>query len=289
MELNGVLFPSPTPSYESESFRSDMIWVPNTRGRAKIPCLYLRCEKGSSKVLVYFHGNAEDVGLSYNLMDHLRCALRVHVLAVEYPNYGVYPGQTSAERIIEDAERVFEYLTVECQLSPRDIIVFGRSIGSGPATWLASHFTPCALILMSAYTSIRAVVKHLVGPVAQYFLAERFNNLSLMPGVTCPTFLLHGQVDTLIPYTHSQALLEVCSGLSSLVMPPDMDHNSFDYYEDLTRPLARFWRHCGISTAVKEGQLSYLPFEESAFEPPHLSPETLPKGRWPRLYRLFCK
>ena len=284
-----MLFPAPPPSYDSDSFTSDMIWVPNRPNRAPIPCLYLRCYKGSSKVVVYFHGNAEDVGLCYNLMDHVRSALMVHVLAVEYPNYGVYPGETSAQRLIEDAERVFDFLTHECQLSSHSIILFGRSIGSGPATWLASHTEPCALILMSAYTSIRAVARHLFGALTQYFLAERFNNLVLMPEVTCPTFLVHGQKDTLIPYTHSQALLEVCGGLSSLVMPRDMDHNGFDYVEDLTKPLARFWKHCGVTVGTKKGENGFVVFGMEVFEAPVHSREVMPRGKWQKVYKLFMK
>jgi acetyl esterase/lipase len=62
----------------------------------------------------------------------------VHVLAIEYPGYGVYPGSSKAPRILEDADNVFTYITEELNWNPRDIIIFGRSIGSGPAVWLAS-------------------------------------------------------------------------------------------------------------------------------------------------------
>lgn len=61
-------------------------------------------------------------------------------------------------------------------------------------------------MLMSAFTSIRAVVQHLVGKWAQYFIKERFNNLEHISNVTCPTFIVHGLKDKLIPYQHSQEL-----------------------------------------------------------------------------------
>jgi hypothetical protein len=66
---------------------------------------------GSTKLLLYFHGNAEDLGLAWELLDHIRSSLKMHVLAVEYPGYGIYPGITSAERIIDDALSVWTYLT----------------------------------------------------------------------------------------------------------------------------------------------------------------------------------
>ena len=46
--------------------------------------------KGSNKLIIFFHGNAEDIGISYEMLDHLRTALKINVLAVEYPGYGVY-------------------------------------------------------------------------------------------------------------------------------------------------------------------------------------------------------
>lgn len=85
------------------------------------------------------------------------------MIAMEYPSYGLYPSIPSEERILQDAETVFDFLIKECGLKPRDIILFGRSMGSGPATHLASVKEPAGLILMSPFTSIRDVVKSLVG------------------------------------------------------------------------------------------------------------------------------
>ena len=33
-----------------------------------IPCLYLPCDTGGNKVVIYFHGNAEDIGLAVDLL-----------------------------------------------------------------------------------------------------------------------------------------------------------------------------------------------------------------------------
>jgi len=60
------------------------------------------------------------------------------VLAVEYPGYGIYPGKACAEQILLDAEGVIKYLISDMEIQASDIILFGRSMGSGPATELAS-------------------------------------------------------------------------------------------------------------------------------------------------------
>ena len=84
--------------------------------------------------MLYFHGNAEDVGLAYELMDHLRSTLMIHVIAMEYPGYGIYSGESTATQVLADADNLVKYLVDEIRINSRNILVFGRSIGSGPAT-----------------------------------------------------------------------------------------------------------------------------------------------------------
>ena len=68
--------------------------------------------KGSNKIILFFHGNAEDLGISYEMLDHMRSALKINVLAVEYPGYGVYIDNEgpSEEKILEDACIVYNFV-----------------------------------------------------------------------------------------------------------------------------------------------------------------------------------
>ena len=61
-----------------------------------------------------------------------------------------------------------------------------------------------------------------------------------MDKVTCPTFIVHGQKDKLIPIDHAYKLKDKCSGPTFFLSPSNMTHNDFDFYEDLIRPLMRF-------------------------------------------------
>ena len=81
-----------------------------------IPCLYLPCPEGSSKLVILFHGNAEDLGHIHPLAEHIKLSLKVDVLVPEYPGYGIY--QTSddtikptTERILDDALSIWSYFT----------------------------------------------------------------------------------------------------------------------------------------------------------------------------------
>jgi len=47
--------------------------------------------------MIYFHANAEDIGLSYSIMLEFSIRLNVNVLIVEYPGYGIYKGNPNAK------------------------------------------------------------------------------------------------------------------------------------------------------------------------------------------------
>lgn len=63
---------------------------PITSDAEHIPCLFLPYEDGGNKLVLYFHGNAEDIGLAFDLLYLFGQKMKMHVLAVEYPGYGVY-------------------------------------------------------------------------------------------------------------------------------------------------------------------------------------------------------
>ena len=122
-------------------------------------------------------------------------------------------------------------------------------MGSGPATHLAATRNPACLLLMSAFKSIRSIAEDQAGSILKYLIQERFNNEEKIKKVTCPTFIIHGLKDNLIPYSHSKILHDNCSGPCSLVLPENMDHNEFDYCDSLITPFYQFMNSIGISTS----------------------------------------
>ena len=286
MELNAILFPAPPPSYENDTFPGELIWVPKqNHSDIKIPCLLLRSSQGSTKILLYFHGNAEDIGLTYEMTDLIRTVLGLHILVVEYPGYGLYPGKPKADHILQDADSIYNFVKDTLLFEPRSIFAFGRSIGTGPSTWLARFRGLGCLFLMSAYTSIRDVVKNVAGKLAQYFVAERFRNIDNMPYIHCPVLLIHGVLDSLIPYSHSQKLHEECAGLCHLILPKEMDHNFFDYYDDLLLPMANFLTMAEIEIRPDELDGGKLEVPEEFFECPSQQLTSKNKGRFHKMFK----
>jgi len=75
-----------------------------------------------------------------------------------YSSFGNGFFNTNEENVLDDAVYVYDYLNKVIGIDQKNLIIFGRSIGSGPATHLASVRNPACMLLMSAFKSIRAVV-----------------------------------------------------------------------------------------------------------------------------------
>ena len=115
-------------------------------------------------------------------------------------------------------------------------------MGSGPTSYLSSRKRPASLLLMSPYMSIKDATKSLLGWASflSVVVYERFKNVDAVANAQCPVFFLHGQKDTLIPYSHSVELNRVCPTESFLHLPENMDHNEFLLIEDLVEPFKKF-------------------------------------------------
>ena len=246
MDFNSIVFPAPTDDkYDEISHnKGNILFIPKKIENGKIfhiPCMYQEStnKPGTNKIFLYFHGNAEDIFNATTNLSVIKAYLPFNTLCMEYPGYSIYYSEKSAETIENDTLLLFDFLTKECGINPKDIVVCGRSIGTGAATYLASQRKPGALILISPIKSIRDTVKNLIGPM-KYLVRERFNNYERIKDVTCPLLIIHGQKDSLIPYEDSIELTERTSGPYELVLPENMNHNDVHIYDDFFEPISSF-------------------------------------------------
>lgn len=78
---------------------------------------------------------------------------------MEYPGYSIYKGKTSSDVIKEDATLVYSYITNKLSFKQSNIIVMGRSIGTGISLELMQKVAPAALILISPFASIKSLAR----------------------------------------------------------------------------------------------------------------------------------
>ena len=96
--------------------------------------------------IVYFHGNAGNLGLRLPLFEELYFQLGCNVLAFDYRGYGKSTGKPSEEGLRRDAKAVLDYVHGEAarsgKIDPTRVLLFGRSLGGSVATWFAGTCAP---------------------------------------------------------------------------------------------------------------------------------------------------
>ena len=123
----------PHPSSYKDS--AEIIKI-TTAGGKKISAVYLPNPSAKFTLLVS-HGNAEDLGDDNYWLDSLRHA-GFSVFAYDYEGYGTSEGKPGEKACYEDVAAAYEFLAVDLKTPPDRIIIFGRSVGAGPAAYIAA-------------------------------------------------------------------------------------------------------------------------------------------------------
>jgi hypothetical protein len=141
-----------------------------------IPCLYISSPSFSNKILLYFHANYEDLGYTHQICNSISKSMKINVLSVEYPGYGIYKTKEkcSSEEIIKDSDIVYKFLTEIMNIEESNILLMGRCIGSGPAMFLASKYSPNSLLLISPIKSMKHAVKSIFDKAKMGWIFEKF-------------------------------------------------------------------------------------------------------------------
>jgi abhydrolase domain-containing protein 17 len=194
----------------------DILKLPVTAAE-QISAIYLPNPQ-AKYTLLYIHGNAEDLGDVRPMLDRLQ-GLGFSVFAYDYRGYGTSDGTPSEQNAYRDADAAYTYLTQQLKISPKQIIVYGRSIGGGSATELVTRHKTAGLILESTFTSAFRVI--LPFPLLPF---DKFTNLDKLKQVHCPVLVMHGEIDRTIPIQHGQKLYQAASAPKISLWVKDAGH-----------------------------------------------------------------
>jgi len=158
-------------------------------------------------VILYFHGNAGDLS-RWGTISEFFVAKDYDVFIMDYRTYGKSKGKLSEQAFYNDAQYCYNYLLK--YYSEENITLYGRSLGTGISTFLASQNNPKQLILETPYYSILDVAKHRfpIFPVSS-LLRYTFPSNEFIMDVKCPITMFHGTDDRIVPYTSAEKLKEV--------------------------------------------------------------------------------
>jgi pimeloyl-ACP methyl ester carboxylesterase len=215
-----MIFLPPPASYQDSAEVLKIAVTPTE----KISALYQTNPQNNPQTtytILYIHGNATDLGGARPLMAQW-VGLGFNAFAYDYRGYGTSDGHPSEQNAYQDAEAAYAYLTQTLKIPPSRIILYGRSVGSGSATELASRYPVAGLILESAFTSaFRVVVPFPILPF------DKFANQAKLPKVRCPILVMHGRADEIVPFSHGQALYETATTPKLSLWVEGAGHNDF--------------------------------------------------------------
>ena len=181
-------------------------------------------------VILYFHGNAGDLSGWQYVSDDFT-SLGFNFMIIDYRGYGKSSGKISEKGLYHDGEAAFDFL-IKNGFSPGNIIVYGRSMGSGVAVHVAANRKCKGLILESPFSSLsRLGNEKLPLFFPSVYIRFRFDNLLKINRVECPIILLHGTHDELIPDSHSRRLFAKIKGKKKMIIVDRGSHNDLHTFE----------------------------------------------------------
>lgn len=228
---NVILFPFPPgEEYKCESVNNvkrEEVWFKNSAGNNLNGWLFQSADP-KAKIILFCHGNAGNIGHRLLLAKYLMEA-GASVFLFDYRSFGKSEGRTNLSGIINDAQSAFDYLVNEKKIPASQIVIYGESIGGGPASLLAQKEAVSGLILDSCFTSLLHVAKKKVQIFNIYpdFLAPipAFDNISILRGKHPPLLIIHGKLDEVIPFSEAQENAEAASEPKEFAVLPNSTHN----------------------------------------------------------------
>jgi pimeloyl-ACP methyl ester carboxylesterase len=192
-------------------------------------------------LILYFHGNTRSIkGWGKYARDFYRYGY--DVVLVDYRGFGKSTGKRSEKEMLGDMQFVYNKLAEE--YTEHHLIVYGRSMGSGFATKLASENKPRYLILDAPYYNFRKVVERFL-PIlpVRFVLRYHLRTDKWIRYVNCHTYIIHGTKDWLIPIKHSVELQKINPRKITLIRIHGGRHNnlpSFDEYHNFIRDILKY-------------------------------------------------
>lgn len=189
--------------------------------------------------LLYLHGNGGDIRDWIGAAPPF-VARGINVFLIDYRGYGRSEGRPTEQGLYLDGEAGWRWLKTRADTERLPASILGKSLGSGVATYLAAEDSPASLILDSAFTSMREVALLHAPWLPERLVPKMFESLERAAKITCPTLVIHGDRDDLIPLAQGLRLCERLQAPKVLRIVEGAGHNDIDSFESYQRWVADF-------------------------------------------------
>ena len=163
-------------------------------------------EGEENPLLIYFGGNAEEVSWLLEESERFR---DYSLLLINYRGYGLSEGSPSEENLFNDAVYIYDYFADLDFVDEEQIMLIGRSLGTGVAVHLAAQREVSDLVLVSPYDSIKSLAKDIFPylPV-ELMLKHEFASVMRLEQIDSPALFLVAENDEIVPKDNSRKLYQ---------------------------------------------------------------------------------
>lgn len=179
-------------------------------------------------VVLYFHGNRKNISRFAKFAPNFT-KNGYEVWMVDYPGYGKSTGPMSEQRLYDFADQL--YKLAAARFAKDSIVIYGKSLGSGIAAWLASRKNCRQLILETPYYSITSLCQRYfpIYPVSR-MIHYKIPTYEYLQQVIVPITIIHGTSDGVIPYSNAARLKPYLKPADKFITIDGGSHNDLNDY-----------------------------------------------------------
>lgn len=188
-------------------------------------------------VILYLHGNRGSIRFGVYQIRHMR-DMGYDIMIPDYRSYGKTEGSIqSEEQLYQDVQKAYNHL--KTRFSEDQIILVGYSLGSGMASYLASHNKPKSLVLVAPFTSITDIKNKYLWFFPDFLLKYKFPVKDFMSKIECPVTIVHGTRDNIVDYRFSEEMKKKFGDKITLIRAERESHRGIIFSSELSMALER--------------------------------------------------
>jgi uncharacterized protein len=205
---------------ETKLASAEVVSIPSVDGSA-VTGWYEPPSQAGKPTVLYFRGNAQSFSREHVRYEAME-ADGYGFLAFDYRGFPGSPGEITETNVLADALAAFDWLAAKGE----PIVLWGRSLGSGPASYVASVRDADALFLETPFVSAVAVAADRYGFVpVDWLMLDQYHVDEWIRLVDEPVFVAHGSADATIAVYHGERVYDLAPNQAGIWIEQGADHD----------------------------------------------------------------
>lgn len=197
----------------------------------KINALLFNPADTSKGTILYFHGNSRNLQ-RWGHMANSFLVRGYQVLMIDYRGYGKSDGEPSEANLKADGQLAYDW--IKNNFPDQAIIIYGRSLGTGVASYVAGHNPAQKLILETPFNNMTDVAKSRYPFLfLPYPLRVQFPSDEYLQKVDYPIYIFHGTADRVIPFTAAEKLKDILKPEDKFYTVENGRHNNLNNFPEV--------------------------------------------------------